>query len=98
MEVDMFMNLRFHYLFIQESEARGARGVWGFWGFWGLKTENRKLKIDSLFPSRQQLPKKYIYILFYFIIFFRVRAMVVTRTFSDGRTDDQTMAAGASVT
>jgi hypothetical protein len=32
-------------------EARGARGVWG------LKTENRKPKI-TLFPSRQQLPKK----------------------------------------
>jgi hypothetical protein len=38
--------------------ARGVRGVWGFWGFWGLKTENRKLKKNSLFPSRQQLPKK----------------------------------------
>jgi hypothetical protein len=41
-------------------EARGAQGVWGVWGFWGLKTENRKLKIEknSLFPSRQELPKK----------------------------------------
>jgi hypothetical protein len=28
------------------------------WGFWGLKTENRKPKKSSLFPSRQQLPKK----------------------------------------
>jgi hypothetical protein len=45
--------------------ARGVRGVWGFWGFWGLETENRKLKIISLFPSWQQLPKK----LFYFILF-----------------------------
>jgi hypothetical protein len=28
----------------------------------------------------------------------RVAGMVVTRTFSDGRTDDRTMPAGASVT
>jgi hypothetical protein len=43
-------------------EARRARGVWkvrGVWGFWGLKIENRKLKKISLFPSRQQLPKKF---------------------------------------
>jgi hypothetical protein len=43
-------------------EAREARGVREFWGFWGLKTEteNQKPKIEknSLFPSRQQLPKK----------------------------------------
>jgi hypothetical protein len=40
------------------SSSRGfTRKTWGFWGFWGLKTENRKLKKKSLFPSQQQLPK-----------------------------------------
>jgi hypothetical protein len=61
------------------SSCGFAWGVWGVWGFWGLKTENRILKIEknSLFPSRQQLPKKKkkkILIFFFFSASARTRS------------------------
>jgi hypothetical protein len=57
--------------FSSRGFAREACGAWGDWGFWGLKTENRKLKIETL--SFQAKKKKIIFFLFFFI-FFRVLA------------------------
>jgi hypothetical protein len=42
----------------------------GEFGDWKPKTENWKLKKNSLFPSRQQLPKKIKIILFLFLFLF----------------------------
>jgi hypothetical protein len=49
-------------------EARGGRG------FWGLKTEN--CKFFSLFPSRQQLPKKILKKIYLFLIFISASARI----------------------